>query len=149
MTAQEMWNEYCRAHGVAEAEYEAWAFGDAPDMLAELVLAGEKRATSSAFDLYALDGEEIPKNGDKSVILNSREEAVCIVENMQVTVLPYDRVTEEMAALEGEGDKSLGYWRQVHEAFFRDDLAQAGLAFTADMPVVFEEFRVVWPAKKG
>ena len=35
--------------------YQAWQFGGAPDQLAELVLQGKKRGTSSAYDLYALD----------------------------------------------------------------------------------------------
>lgn len=47
------------------------------------------------------------------MILNSRDEAVCIIENTAVSVLPYDEVTQEMAAMEGEGDRSLAYWRQV------------------------------------
>lgn len=149
MTAQQMWEAYQRAMDTQETEYEAWAFGDAPDVLAALVLSGGKRATSSARDLYELEGEEIPCPGDKSVILNSREEAVCIIENTAVTVLPYDEVTKEMAAMEGEDDKSLSMWRQVHERFFREEMEAAGLCFHEKMPVVFEEFRVVWPAKKG
>lgn len=149
MTAQEMWRAYCMAVGAEETEYEAWAFGDAPDALAALVLSGEKRATSSAWELYALDGDLIPKKGDKSVILSSREEAVCIIENTEVFVLPYDEVTQEMAAMEGEGDKSLAYWRQVHERFFRQEMAEYGRCFHEKMPVVFERFRVIWPVKKG
>lgn len=149
VTAQEMWKAYCMAMGTEETEYEAWPFGDDPDMLAALVLAGKKRATSSAYDLYALEGENIPEKGDKSVILNSRDEAVCIIENTAVSVLPYDEVTPEMAAMEGEGDGSQAYWRQVHERFFRQDMAQSGLCFHEKMPVVFEQFRVIWPVKKG
>ena len=33
---------------------DAWAFGVEADYLAELVLMGQKTATSSAFDLYAV-----------------------------------------------------------------------------------------------
>ena len=46
---------------------------------------------------------------------------------------------------EGEGDKSLAYWRQVHEDFFKDWLGEAGLDFTPDSKVVLEEFRKVYP----
>lgn len=63
----------------------------------------------------------------------------------RVTVLPYRDVGGEHARREGEGDLSLAYWRRVHEAFFTEALAQAGLWFTPDMPVVCEEFRRVWP----
>ena len=51
----------------------------------------------------------------------------------------------EQARREGEGDRSLLYWQQVHERFFREEMAASGLIFTEDMPVVCEEFHMVWP----
>ena len=68
---------------------------------------------------------------------------------MKVTVLPYDQVPAEFAYKEGEGDRSLNYWREVHEAFFANELAEAGLAFSEDMLVVCEEFEVVYALETG
>ena len=140
MTSQEMWN----ASGI-EAEYEAWAFGDDPDTLAELVRTGVKTATASAYPFYELEGEELPKAGEYSVILNTKDEAVCVIRTTKVYVTPYCEVTAEQAWKEGEGDRSLDYWRRVHEAFFRKELEAVGLIFTEDMGVVCEEFEVVYP----
>ena len=140
MTAQEMWN----ASGI-EAEYEAWAFGDDPDTLAELVRTGVKTATASAYPFYELEGEDLPKAGEYSVILDTKDEAVCIIRTTKVYVTSYRDVTAEQAWKEGEGDRSLSYWRRVHEAFFRKELEEAGLTFTEDMGVVCEEFEVVYP----
>lgn len=50
-----------------------------------------------------------------------------------------------MPIKEGEGNKTLVYWRQVHEDFFRDCLGEAGLTFTPESKVVLEEFRKVYP----
>ena len=140
MTAQEMWN----ASGI-EAEYEAWAFGDDPDTLAELVRTGVKTATASAYPFYELEGEDLPKAGEYSVILNTKDEAVCVIRTTKVYVTPYCEVTAEQAWKEGEGDRSLDYWRRVHEAFFRKELEAVGLTFTEDMGVVCEEFEVIYP----
>ena len=126
-------------------KYEAWAFGDAADELAVLVLNGIKTATASAYPLYALEGEDIPKAGQYSVILNSREEAVCIIRTEKVYVVPFHQVDERQAYLEGEGDRSLFYWREVHERFFRSCMAEAGLPFDENMEVVCEEFVRVFP----
>ncbi len=145
MTAQEMWARYAALHPEhANKPYEAWAYGDAPDDLAALTLSGVKRATSSAHGLYALASEELPQTGEFSVLLNSRGEAVCILRNTRVQVLPFREVDERHAFLEGEGDRSLAWWRQVHEAFFRSALAAQGLPFTDDISVVCEEFEVVY-----
>ena len=140
MTAQEMWN----ASGIQD-EYEAWAFGDDPDTLAELVRTGVKTATASAYPFYELEGEDLPKAGEYSVILDTKDEAVCIIRTTKVYVTSYRDVTAEQAWKEGEGDRSLSYWRRVHEAFFRKELEEAGLTFTEDMGVVCEEFEVVYP----
>ena len=140
MTVQEMW----KASGI-EADYEAWAFGDDPDTLAELVRTGVKTATASAYPFYELEGEALPKAGEYSVILNTKDEAVCIIRTTKVCVTPYREVTAEQAWKEGEGDRSLDYWRRVHEAFFRKELEAIGLTFTEDMGVVCEEFEVIYP----
>ena len=144
-----MWAEFAGRYHIKDADYEAWAFGGDADELARLVLEGVKTATSSAFPLYALEEEPLPEEGEYSVILDGRGNAVCVIRTEKVAAVPFRDVGAEHARREGEGDLSLAYWRQIHEAFFTQELAQAGLAFTPDMPVVCEEFRRVWPEKGG
>lgn len=145
MTHRELWAAYKAADPTAGDGYEPWAYGADPDGLAELTRTGVKTATASAGPLYELEGEPLPQAGEYSVILNSREEAVCVIRTTRVYTVPFDRVTAEQAYREGEGDRSLAYWRQVHEDFFRAELAEAGLEFSLSMPVVCEEFEAVWP----
>ena len=117
--------------------------------LAELTRKGIKTATASAGPLYELEGEPLPQAGEYSVILDSRDDAVCVIRTTRVYTTPFCEVTAEHARKEGEGNRSLAYWRQVHEDFFRTELAGAGLEFTPDMPVVCEEFEVVYPSGRG
>lgn len=144
MTHQELWAAYQAVNPTAGDDYEAWAYGAEPDTLAELTRAGVKTATASAGPLYTLEGEPLPRAGEYSVILNSRDEAVCIIRTTKVYTVPFDQVSAGQAWREGEGDRSLDYWRQVHEDFFRAELAEAGLRFSRSMPVVCEEFEVVY-----
>lgn len=145
MTHQELWAAYRAVNPEAGEDYEAWAYGDDPDTLAELTRRGIKTATASAGPLYG-PGEPLPAPGEYSVILDSREEAVCVIRTSRVYTVPFDQVSEEQAYQEGEGDRSLAYWRKVHEDFFRKELAEAGLEFSPQMPVVCEEFEVVYHA---
>ena len=140
MTAQQLWDEFSVPRGLDGAEHSAWAFGGAPDELAGLVCRGIKAATSSAFELYALENEPLPKVGDFSVILGSRDEAWCIIRTARVYTVPFCEVPARHAFLEGEGDRSLEYWRRVHRKFFSECLAAHGIAFTEDTPVCCEEF---------
>ena len=144
MTAQEIWDVYSARNNV-DADWDSWAFGDDCDLLAQLVLSGRKTATSSALDLYQLEDEPLPQEGAYSVILDGREEAVCIIRTTKVFVIPYREVGETHAYKEGEGDRSLSYWKCVHERFFRQELEQAGMTFSENMKVVCEEFIRVFP----
>ena len=145
MKPQEMWNAYKQINPSIGDEIDAWAFGVEADLLADLVLKGEKTATASAYDLYALEDEPLPQEGTFDVILDSQDQAVCIVEVTKVSVQPFHQVSADHAYKEGEGDKSLAYWRQVHEEVFTEWMSEAGLTFTPDSKVVLEEFRKVYP----
>ena len=138
MTAEEMW----RASGLT-GDYEAWSFGDDADGLAELVKNGVKTATCSALAFYKIEDEELPQVGEYSVILDSAENAVCIIRTTKVYVTTFDAVTKEHAFKEGEGDRSLEYWRTVHRRFFTEELQETGLPFDEKLELVCEEFEVV------
>ena len=139
MTPEELW----KRSGLA-GTYEAWSFGEAPDKLAGLVLQGIKTATCSAYDLYLINNEPLPKAGDYSVILNSNEEAVCIIKTLKVYVTAFDQVSAEHAFKEGEGDRSLEYWRKIHINFLTNELASVNRSFDENTKVVCEEFEVVF-----
>ncbi len=139
MTAEELW----KASGL-EGEYSAWSFGDDADRLAELVRTGVKKATCSLLCFYESEGEPLPQAGEYSVILDSREEAVCIIRTTNVSVTTFDQVSEKHAFLEGEGDRTLDYWKRVHQAFFSEELLSAGKTFSSTAELVCEEFEVIY-----
>ena len=136
MNAQQLWAAYREKSGVAHDNYTAWAFGGDPDELAELVLTGKKSATCSLKYIYDLTGEPIPALGEYSVILNSRQEAVCIIRTTCLRLIPFCR--------EGEGDLSLDYWQRVHRDFFEKELAPYGERFDEGVELIFEEFELVY-----
>jgi len=139
MTAEELW----KRSGLS-GNYEAWAFGEAPDKLADLVVQGIKTATCSAYDLYQINNEPLPKEGDYSVILDSSGEAVCIVKTLKIYVTEFKNVSAEHAYKEGEGDRSREYWREVHVNFLTNELATINKTFDENTKVVCEEFEVVY-----
>ena len=139
MTSEELW----KRSGLT-GTYEAWSFGEAPDKLADLVLQKIKTATCSAYDLYLINNEPLPQAGDHSVILNSNDDAICIIKTLKVYVTAFNQVSEEHAFKEGEGDRSLEYWRQVHKSFLTNELASVHKTFDENIKVVCEEFEVVY-----
>lgn len=127
--------------------YEAFHFADteaAANELAELALRGTKRATAGLLWAFEAVGTRLPARGDLSVVTDWRGTPVCVIETVDVAIVPFDQVTEQFAATEGEGDGSLRYWREAHWASFTRECQRIGRTPTPEMPVVCEEFRVVY-----
>ncbi|MHB1136467.1 MAG: ASCH domain-containing protein [Coriobacteriia bacterium] len=129
------------------AAYAAWHFCDNEadaNELADLVLSGTKRATAGLLWSYEAEDEPLPAVGDLNVITDWDGRARCVIRTTSVEVVPFEAVTPEFAAIEGEGDGSLRYWREAHEAAFTRELADSGRTFEPSLLVVCECFEVVF-----
>lgn len=149
MTAEQMWHAYCESSGVSEqTPYSAWVFcagGAVGDELAQLVLTGTKTATASAL-AFELEKEPLPKVGEYSVILLDSGEAAGVICDTKVTLVPFDEVSGAHAVREGEGDRSLAYWKAVHREAFAPDYEATGKPFDEHGLCVLEEFVLLYPA---
>ena len=113
-----------------------FAFGDGPrlaDELLELVLAGVKTATCSTED-----EPNTSTPGERWIVLDGRGTPRCVIESTEVTYRRFGEVDADFAHDEGEGDRSLAYWRQAHRQYF----GRLG-KFSEDMMLMCERFRLV------
>lgn len=146
------WQKYLTGLGPAHPDraegYIVDSFGDSPELAEELValvLAGVKTATCSALWEWQAEGSELPTVGLKTIVLDGKRDPVCILETYEVTILAYEAVDASFAYDEGEGDRSLEYWRQAHWRYFSRTLPRIGKVPSLEMPLVCERFRVVYP----
>jgi uncharacterized protein YhfF len=152
ITPDDFWTQYLATlpadHPHHDTRYsDAWGFGDSPKMadeLGTLVVKGIKRATASLVREYEEDDESIPPVGDISIILNGESTPICIIETTEITVKPLNQVDAQFAYDEGEGDRSLQYWQDAHERFFRRLCTQRGWTYRDDLLTVFERFTVIY-----
>ena len=110
---------------------------------ARLVREGEKRATASLLWAYEAEDEPLAEVGDLAVITDWEGEPQAVIEITAVVVKPFKDVNTEDAFEEGEGDKSLVFWRRVHWDAFTPDCQEIGREPSEVMPVVLERFRLV------
>lgn len=137
---------FLAANGLDWVNYESFSFGEnaaSANQLAWLVKRGIKRATSSLYVGYELHKEPLPTVGDQDLILYADGSVCCAIKTTAVSVIPFDQVTRHHAYLEGEGDRSLSYWRAVHHVFFKRMLFNEGIEFSTNMDIVLEEFQVI------
>jgi uncharacterized protein YhfF len=117
-------------------DLESFQFGDNPalaDELAALVMAGTKTATCWS----AADGP-ITEVGKFMVVKDGTGTPLAVVETLELTQRRFLEVDASFAYDEGEGDRSLEYWRAAHTRYF----TRKG-QFAEDMLLYCERFRVV------
>ncbi|HEX9117058.1 MAG TPA: ASCH domain-containing protein [Anaerolineae bacterium] len=149
-----MWEGYIETlpEGTDAAIYMTWHFADdqaAADELGQLARTGAKTATAGLLWEYETNEEELPRPGDLSIITDWDGAPLCIIRTTRVDVRPFNEVDADHAAHEGEGDRSLASWREVHWRVFAETCATLGRAPAEDMPVVCERFQAVYPPPSG
>lgn len=121
-------------------------YGDTPELsraLIELIRTGPKRAGTSLLWAMEKDGDAMPRAGDLEIVVDHEFEPVLLTRITRVDVLPFNEVSAEYAAIEGEGDGSLEYWRDGHWRYFSRECARIGLEPKPDMPVVCSVFELL------
>lgn len=145
------WAGFCAASGVRGEPADVFSFGDSAvmaDELADLVLAGTKRATAGALVDYAEQGF-VPAVGDHAVVVRGDGSPAAVTRTTEVRTGPLTSVDDAFAWDEGEGDRTRDWWVAGHQAFFRRWFAATGKPADEDPELVFERFVVAWPAERA
>lgn len=131
--------------GLPETAPEAWGFGATPehaDELLALVLAGVKDGTASSLWDFEETGDPLPTVGELSIILDGAGAPRAVIETTTIDIVPFEEVGDAHAFAEGEGDRTLAHWREVHERYWRLH-SENPRGYAPDMPVVCERFRLI------
>ncbi len=128
--------------------YEAFSIGGSPESADEgaaLITSGRKTATSALLWEYEGSGMPIPKVGSLSVLLDGRNEPVCVVETSELEIKPLNEVEASFARDYGEWGDSLESWQQGSWKYYEAQCHSLGKTPAPDMPLVCERFRVIYP----
>lgn len=147
-TIQNYWKTYVSTHpSVQEEVPDAWMFGNGSEKmgneLGKLVVEGIKTATCSAHFLFEMEKEPLPKIGQYDIVLSGNHQPLAIIQTTSVEIVPMNNVSKDFAYAEGEGNRSYDYWYQEHKLFFTELLKEYGRAFTPDILLVCQQFKVV------
>lgn len=98
-------------------ELERFSFGDSgelADSLLALVISGEKTATCWDAALG-----QLTEVGRLMVACDSEGKPRAVLRTVKLVQSRFCDVSAEFARKEGEGDRSLDWWRDAHERYFR------------------------------
>lgn len=114
------------------------------DEILDNILCGKKRANTGLFSLFEAQMQLLPRTGDYTVVLDSDMQPRCITRTTKVEVVPFEDVTADCAAAEGDG--TLAAWKKAHRKAFAAACEEIGRNFDESMKCVCEYFDVVYRA---
>lgn len=120
---------------------ETFSFGDSDEMSAELlalVISGQKTATCGALRDFGDGLEALPEVGRRDIALDHTGAPAAVIETVEVRTMPFSQVDDQFAHDEGEGDRTLAWWREAHRTYF-----ERNGGFDPEMMLVCERFRLV------
>jgi len=122
--------------------------GPLRDRLIGAILDGRKVTTTSLALEYEFRHEALPCAGQRSIVVNSNNDPVCVIETLEVLIVPLSEVGYQHVVDEGEGHATVSDWRRGHESFWRskemiDSLGHAIFILDDATLVVLERFCVV------
>lgn len=142
-------NEDLSADDFSELPRSEFAFpGSLRDRLVSAILDGRKVTTTSLALEYEMKHETLPCVGQRSIVVDSLDQPVCVIETVDVLIVPLGEVGYQHVIDEGEGHATVSEWRKGHENFWRSEEMRFSLGGAAPILddstlVVLERFRVV------
>jgi uncharacterized protein YhfF len=121
-------------------------YGDSAELSEELlepIRTGRKRAGTGLLWAYEHDGEHIAQVGDLEIVIDHLHAPALVTRIVSSEIIPFNEVTAEYAAIEGEGDGSLEHWRRGHWNYFSRECERIRRVPDSTMSVICNVFEVV------
>ena len=111
---------------------------------AKLVVKKIKQATAPSLWSFEINNEKLPRKGDLNIITNWNKVPQAIILTTKIELIKFSEITAKFAQREGEGDKSLAYWKKVHKAYYEREMQGHKEEFSKDMIIVCQYFDTIY-----
>ena len=153
-SVNQMWEDFIKENNEYKSHEmpESWYFCDNKmdaNECADLVVNKVKQATSTSLWWYEKNNERLPKSNDIYIVTDWDGMAKAIIRTTKVNKVPFNHITKHYAEIEGEGNKSLEYWKKIHWDYFTREMKPFGAMPSEKMIIVCEQFETIWDIKSN
>jgi uncharacterized protein YhfF len=144
------WNDYLLTLAASERDqeyFEADSWGNSPelaDRIAQLIASGIKTTTSCLLWDQQQKQWTPEKLGDKSIVLDSQNNPVCITETVEIFIRPFNEVEADFVYHYGEGDRSMNFWNKNMWEYYQEECRALGRVAEEDMPMICQVFKLIY-----
>lgn len=145
---QKYWKRYLEANNLdKKLDYKGTlCIGDslaAASQNCDEIVAGRKTLISYPENGYRVAMKGMPVIGEHNIIVDWQGKPACIIETTSVLRCAFNKVSSELCKAEMP-DADFDEWQEKKEAELKREVEELGGAFSEEMPLVLESFRVVW-----
>ncbi len=145
---KDFWNRFRqRCPQAPEDAPQAFHFCDNQtdaDECANLVVSGQKQATAASLAEMEINGYQISEPGDYWIVTNYDGRPRAVIQTRSVEVKALGDADDQFAWDEGEGDRSLAWWKKAHLAYFRRVLKGTDVPVDDSLAIAFERFDTLY-----
>jgi uncharacterized protein YhfF len=147
-TTRDFW-ERCRRALPDEPLGERWVLrrmGNTPalcESLLGLIASGDKTGGFSRPEELAAAGLT-PAVGDYVILTDYHGAPRCLVRMEECRLLKFGEIGAKETACESPAARDPEVWRGIHRGYWTPVLAAEGKAFSEDLPVLFQRFRLLY-----
>lgn len=121
--------------------------GPLREQLIAAILDGSKTSTTATLIEFEVEQEELPRVGEREVVVDSAGRGVAVIEMTEVRMARLGDVDLQHAVDEGEGFSTVAQWRAGHEDFWHSPDMRTAMKdpeFTVDdtTMLVLQRFQV-------
>lgn len=111
---------------------------------AQLVIDKIKQATATSLWWFEKHNENLPQINDIHIITDWNGIEKAIIKTTKVEQIAFEKISSAFAKTEGEGDKSLAYWKKVHWDYYAREMKPYDEKPDDKMILVCEYFKTIW-----
>ncbi|MET3682758.1 uncharacterized protein YhfF [Alkalibacillus flavidus] len=144
------WKQFVTEHPELANEdtpYSDEYFGDdkkTARQFLDLVKSGDKTATCALYRMFEYYEESVPDEGSFHVITTFDGQPEAIIQVTDIDIIPFRAVPEDIAEQESGNTKDFDDWYNEYEAIFTRAMESIGETFEDDLPVVCQQFKLVY-----
>jgi uncharacterized protein YhfF len=145
----DFWRRFRAKNPIADADARFYDTVHGDDSMAvpgdgvDMILSGDKTASSALLADYRASGRGLPRQFDLSILLDSEDRPVAVIETVEIVVERFAEIDDSFARAHG-GGQSLKSWRRQCRAAFAPRARQLGTPFGEETELVCHRFRVVY-----
>ncbi len=133
-----MWEEFRKTNNLDDIDYGVYEY-DQDDILK--LLNGSISAEISPYEVIRKNDYAIPFVGDYNIVVNDKEEAICIIKTVNVLMIPFNDIKENIA--QKLGFSNLKVFKEDYSKILEKEMKEINMSYDENTICVIEEFEIV------